>query len=78
MISQNLIEKIKDLYEKQRSCQLKTLVCIGKNDVGFEKIFNTNSFIDKFTISSDKDEQSLFCETDVKDKILNKLRGLNV
>jgi len=74
---EKFIERIKDLWKKQQSSQLKTLVCIGKNDGGL-KIFNTNSIIDKLTISSNKDEQSLFCETDVQKEILNKLRKSNV
>lgn len=73
-----LIERIKSLFKKQQSSELNKLVCIGKDDKGFTNIFNANSFVAKFTISSDKDEQSLFCEADVKNKILDKLRGLNV
>jgi len=70
-----LKEKIIQLFRKQQNHELKKLVCIGKDEQGFEKYFNANNFYEKYDISSDKDNQSLFNEDDVKQKILNKLRS---
>ena len=51
---------IKSLFGKKESAKLKTLVCIGRDDSGMEKIFNTSSFINKIGILTEKDDQSLF------------------
>jgi hypothetical protein len=54
--------------------QIKSLSVIGKDEKGFESVFNSNNFIKKISLSIGKDNQHLFPCDDVKDKILQKLR----
>ncbi len=74
-----LRQGILNLAGKQTDGRLKTLVCIGKDDSGFEAIFNTNSFVSKLSIPAQKDEQDLFLPEEVREQSIIKLkRMLNV
>lgn len=60
----------------QGSGDLKTLVCIGKDEQGFETVFNTNNFINKISIQLQKDSQSLFLPEEVKEQVVKKLKEI--
>ena len=51
---------IKEFFNMKDKGELGSVVCIGRDDSGFESVFNVDSFIRKVTISSDKDSQGLY------------------
>lgn len=55
-----LVRRIKELAGKQRAGELQGLVCIGKDDRGIDKVFNSNSFVNKVTLHIDKNEELIF------------------
>lgn len=60
----------------QGAGDLKTLVCIGKDEKGFDTVFNTNNFINKISIPLQKDNQSLFPPEEVKEQAVMKLKEM--
>jgi len=63
-------------YQGSNKQDIKTLVCIGKNERGFERVFNTNSFINKIPIPLQKDTQLLFPPEEVKNQAIIKLKEM--
>lgn len=61
-------------YQSQND--IKTLVCIGKDEKGFETVFNTNSFISKISFPIQKDGQHLFPPEGVKAQAVIKLKEM--
>lgn len=58
----------------QSTGDIRTMVCIGKDERGFENVFDTNKFINKISIPLQKDSQLLFPPDDVKTQTVAKLR----
>lgn len=75
-IKESLKRRLGELSQKQKSGLLKTLVCIGKDEDGFNTIFNTNSFIKQIDISVTKDEQDLFVPNEVQEEFLLKIKEM--
>lgn len=64
------------LANYQNQNDIKTLVCIGKDERGFERVFNTNSFISKISFPTQKDDQLLFPPEEVKAQTIIKLKEM--
>ncbi len=60
----------------QSSGDIRTMVCIGKDERGFETVFNTNNFINKISIPLQKDNQHLFPPEEVKAQAVIKLKEM--
>lgn len=60
----------------QNKNDIRTLVCIGKDERGFETVFNTNSFISKISFPLQKDDQLLFPPDMVKAQTVLKLKEM--
>jgi hypothetical protein len=60
----------------QSAGDIKTMVCIGKDERGFEAVFNANNFINKISIPRQKDNQLLFPSEDVRTQVIIKLREM--
>lgn len=58
----------------QSAGDIRTLVCIGKDEREFENVFNTNNFINKISVPLQKDNQLLFPPDEVKTQAITKLR----
>ena len=50
----------------------------GKDDRGIDKVFNSNSFVNKITLHIDKNEELIFNPDQVQSEISVKLGGQNV
>jgi len=59
----------------QSAGDIRTMTCIGKDDRGFESVFNTNNFINKINIQLQKDSQLLFNPEEVKAQIVSTLQN---
>jgi len=68
--------EIRRLAGFQRSGDIRTMVCIGKDERGFETVFNTNSFINKISVPLQKDNQSLFPPDEVQAQVIMKLKEM--
>lgn len=75
-IKQALKDGIRRLVGYQNSGDIKTMVCIGKDDRGLESVFNANNFISKISIPLPKDNQQLFPPDAVKEQVVVKLKDI--
>lgn len=70
-------KRLRMLSGKQKEGELKNLVCVGKNDKGFETIFNSNSFMNRIFVLANKDEQELYEPNEIKPQIISELERLS-
>lgn len=56
---------IKKFFNMKDKGELGSVVCIGRDDSGFESVFNVDSFIRKVAIDSEKDSQGLYDANEV-------------
>lgn len=75
-IKEKLKDGIRRLAQYQNSGDVKTMVCIGKDDKGIENIFNADNFISKISIALSKDDQQLFPSDLVRDQVILKLKEI--
>ncbi len=75
-IEDRLKREILRLAGFQNSGDIKTMVCIGKDERGFDTIFNTNNFIQKINIPLQKDDQFLFPPEEVMAQAIKKLKEI--
>ncbi len=75
-MSDRLKDTLRGFAQHQKDGDIKTLVCIGKDDRGLSTVFNTNSFIKKIDIPIQRDEQSLFPPDVVENQIILKLKDI--
>ncbi len=57
----------------KNAAQADSLLCIGKDDEGFEAIFNIDSFIQKVVVPEKKDPQGLYDPESVLNTLISKL-----
>ena len=76
-LKKSAIRKLLSLFPAHQETGSKaTLVCIGRDKAGFEKVFNTGELIHKINISANRDEQGLFPPEDVKQEVITKLKKM--
>jgi len=69
-VIRNILESLTGM---KREDQIESLVCIGRDDHGFESVFNTETFIQKISITQRKTDQGLFDPQAVKGALLLEL-----
>lgn len=74
-INSKITEMLKNFDTANKSYLIRSLVCIGKDEKGFESVFNSDSFSQKLEISLDKNEENLFNQDEVK-KLLIETIGI--
>lgn len=55
---------------------IQRFVCIGKDDKGFTKIFNTDTFIKRIAIKANIQTNGLYIPSDIKELLIDQLRAL--
>lgn len=74
-ITNEFIDNFKKMIGWKNGCEADSLLCIGRDENGFETIFNVDSFIQKISVSATKDNEGMFIEHDVQAALISKLKG---
>lgn len=59
-VTKSFIQALKVMVGWKSNCEAEQLICIGRNDDGFESVFNADSFIQKVPVSISKDEFGMY------------------
>jgi hypothetical protein len=69
----DIVERLKKFQQIKNDGCIRSLVCIGRDDKGFETIFNTDTFSQKIEINVSQNDEKLFDESEVKDKLIEEI-----
>lgn len=72
-IRKTIKNTINRLRQQKGEGYLKKIIIQGLDDNGFSKVFNEETFVQKFEISAEKDEQQLFISDNIKELIMEKI-----
>ncbi len=61
------------MKEKKQNQEITKIKCVGKDDSGFEKIFNLETYLNKKSIDASQDENAMYDPENVKTALLVKL-----
>lgn len=72
-ITENIINHLSKWADWRNARVLEKFVCVGKDDEGFETVYNVESFIRKWTIDVDKDDNWIYDQDTVRDNLVKKV-----
>lgn len=77
-ITEGIKQQLRKFNILRTDNEIKSLVCIGRDEKGIESIFNTDSFIQKYSIEVEKNEEDIFEVESVKNSLILELsKGVN-
>ena len=53
------------------------MICVGRDDKDFEAVFNVDSFIQKLSVVTTKDNQVFYDPAIIKEALLSKIRRIS-
>lgn len=74
-ITTKVIARLKEMVNWQEKGEIKTLVCVGRDDRGFESIFKVRNFVQKVAIDATKDENGVYDEGSVRKSLIAEIDG---
>lgn len=70
---EKLINFLNRFKSKKENCEISRVICIGKDDEGFEKIFNLETLMKKIQVNVEKDKNGMYDAEYVKQSLLEQL-----
>lgn len=73
-MKESIAEQLRRLNLLQKNGEIRSLVCVGRDDDDVETVFNTGSFIRKIDVTSEKDDGGLYDEAEVFSGLIDKIQ----
>lgn len=70
-----ILEFLNLMKDKRANQEITKLKCVGKDDSGFEKIFNLETYLNKKLICASKDENAMYNPEAIKNALLVELNA---
>ncbi|MGI9256686.1 MAG: hypothetical protein ACR2PY_07105 [Salinispira sp.] len=71
-VTQRFSDRFKELVTLQKSTDVKSLICVGRDDENLESIFNADGFAQKISIKATKDKHGFYNPKIVRVELIKK------